>query len=663
MLSVSRSHVLLVQAVSVSLLLLCLTNVAAGQTPVTAGYRDFSYGTTGLATPTGEKPESKLWFNDGVWWADMFHDDAVTSAQANHIFRFDPATQSWIDTGTVLDDRNTSKADVLWDNATQKLYVASHIYSATGTTTIDSAKVGRLYRYSYDPATKTYTKDVGFPAVINQAITESLVLAKDSGGTLWATWVENSTVMISHTTGDDTSWVPGYVLPTPNPHVNIDDISSVIAFGGNVGVIYSNQVTTKIYFAVHAVGTADTAWTEETGLPLGIGTETADDHINVKTDDSGRIFAAIKTSQIGALSPVIELLVRSTTGTWSKYVAGTGADDHTRPIVLLDTTNNQVYIFATAPEAGGAIYFKKSSMTNISFPTGLGTPSISSTSDVTINNATSTKQNIDSAMGILVLASDSNTHFYLHSNLSVPGSKNPIVSSFTPVFGPAGTSVSVSGSRFTGTTGVKFNGVDALGFTPVSDSLLSAIVPATTTGKITITNAFGTGTSTTDFTVTGVVPQITSFTPTTAIAGTSVTITGVGFYEASAVAFNGTHAVFTANSDLQISTKVPAGATTGAITVTNPQGTATSSPFTVIVAPTITSFTPTSGSKRAAVTITGTGFTGTTSVLFGASAATFTVTNDGHISTTVPNSAKTGKITVKNAAGTAVSTGTFTVRK
>src|SRR4030065_175202 len=33
-----------------------------------AGYRVFSYETTTPADVTGEKPESKLWWNDGIWW-------------------------------------------------------------------------------------------------------------------------------------------------------------------------------------------------------------------------------------------------------------------------------------------------------------------------------------------------------------------------------------------------------------------------------------------------------------------------------------------------------------------------------------------------------------------------------------------------------------------
>jgi hypothetical protein len=71
-------------------------------------------------------------------------------------------------------------------------------------------------------------------------------------------------------------------------------------------------------------------------------------------------------------------------------------------------------------------------------------------------------------------------------------------------------------------------------------------------------------------------PTITSFTPTSGIAGTTVTITGTNFTGATAVAFDGTNATFTVNSDTQITATVPDVAITGRITVTGPGGTATS---------------------------------------------------------------------------------------
>jgi hypothetical protein len=84
------------------------------------------------------------------------------------------------------------------------------------------------------------------------------------------------------------------------------------------------------------------------------------------------------------------------------------------------------------------------------------------------------------------------------------------------------------------------------------------------------------------------VPTITSFTPTTGLAGTNVTITGTNFINPSAVFFNGVSASFTLNSTTEIVATVPNGSTTGPITVNTPGGSAvSSSPFTVIPPPSI----------------------------------------------------------------------------
>lgn len=71
-------------------------------------------------------------------------------------------------------------------------------------------------------------------------------------------------------------------------------------------------------------------------------------------------------------------------------------------------------------------------------------------------------------------------------------------------------------------------------------------------------------------------PAVTSFTPRRGPVGTTVTITGSGFTGAVGVAFNGTPATFTVNSNTQITATVPAGATTGFITVDKARGTGTS---------------------------------------------------------------------------------------
>ena len=119
-----------------------------------------------------------------------------------------------------------------------------------------------------------------------------------------------------------------------------------------------------------------------------------------------------------------------------------------------------------------------------------------------------------------------------------------------------------------------------------------------------------------DIVFTAAAPTISSFTPASGGTGTVVTITGANFTGTTAVSFGSTPAGwFTVNSDTSISADAGNNAT-GAISVTKPGGTATtSSSFNPL--PTISSFTPTSGGAGTVVTITGTNFTGATAVKFG----------------------------------------------
>ena len=222
-----------------------------------------------------------------------------------------------------------------------------------------------------------------------------------------------------------------------------------------------------------------------------------------------------------------------------------------------------------------------------------------------------------------------------------------------------GKTVEILGQGFTGTTAVSFNGVNAT-FNNVSDTYMTAVVPAgALTGTVTVTTFTSTMKSNRAFLVT---PQIKSFTPTSGIVGTSVTITGVSLSQATKVTIGGKPASFTVNSDTQVKATVPAGAKTGAkITITTPGGIA-SSPAAFAVVPSITSFSPTNGPVGTAVTIAGNSFTKATSVTFGGVAATsFQVISDTEVKALVPTGAVTGPIAVTTPGGTGTSATKFTV--
>lgn len=78
----------------------------------------------------------------------------------------------------------------------------------------------------------------------------------------------------------------------------------------------------------------------------------------------------------------------------------------------------------------------------------------------------------------------------------------PVVTSFTPSSGAAGSTVTITGSRFTGAIAVQFNGV-AAGFTVNSDTQCTAVVPlGANTGPISLATLEGVGASTASFTIT-----------------------------------------------------------------------------------------------------------------------------------------------------------------
>ncbi len=145
----------------------------------------------------------------------------------------------------------------------------------------------------------------------------------------------------------------------------------------------------------------------------------------------------------------------------------------------------------------------------------------------------------------------------------------PVVISFSPVGGPAGTPVTVGGTHFTGATAVRFGSTPA-SFSVTSDTFVQTVVPAgAITGPISVQTIQGTGTSSSSFLI---APQINLVTPLQAPVGETVRLLGAGFTGTTTVLFNGTTATFVVASDVMTRAVVPAGATNGPITVTHAGG-------------------------------------------------------------------------------------------
>ncbi|MBX7445449.1 MULTISPECIES: hypothetical protein [unclassified Arthrobacter] len=409
---------------------------------------------TGAANPpTADKPESKLWWNDGSWWADMW-----TSGSGWHIYKLDRASKKWVDTGVPIDTRANTLADTLWDGT--HLYIASHVVTASSETVTEPSlpnQPAKLYRYSY--ANGTYKLDSGFPATIATKSSESMTIDKDSTGVVWATWTEvnatatgsyTSSVMVNNSGPDGASWGTPFVLPVNNVHPAVDDISAVVAFNKKqIGVMWSDQTTGSVWWATRTDGTAATSWKSQ---PAVQGKGIADDHLNLKSlqaDTAGRVYAAVKTSldetTTDMTQPQLQLLVfKPGTGAFSKSTISTLADCQTRPQIVLDPDNNKIHAFQTGPSTNvsgcpyagvsGSIYEKTADMDNPVFGSGRGTPIIQNGSSATVNNPTTTKQPVTSTSGIVVLASDDAAKRYWFADLPVGSPKTATApGTFVPI--------------------------------------------------------------------------------------------------------------------------------------------------------------------------------------------------------------------------------------
>jgi uncharacterized repeat protein (TIGR03803 family) len=134
--------------------------------------------------------------------------------------------------------------------------------------------------------------------------------------------------------------------------------------------------------------------------------------------------------------------------------------------------------------------------------------SLTQTSSVTIGGVAATFKAVsDKEVTAVVPAGAKNAQSIVITTAGGSASKGPFavephISSFTPTSGPVATEVTISGTTFTGTSKVTFDGVDATSFEVISDSEVKAIVPSgAKTGPIAITTPGGTATSTTNFTV------------------------------------------------------------------------------------------------------------------------------------------------------------------
>ncbi len=430
-------------ALFLALLLAALTMLVQAATPLSeAGYVGHSFGNAVSSEPTAKAGESKLWWHDGRWWAVLYNPDSGDY----EIYWLDQNNQEWMETGVFVDEREHARADVLWDEQAQKLYIASHYKQSNPSQTGDMNKWGRLYRYSYNGS--TYTLDNGFPVFVNQSVTEKLVLEKDSTGRLWVAFDSRQAgsnvyqIYANATDGNDQNWGTEFVLPVPGVTVIMDDIATVVAFeddnGPQIGVIWSNQDDGNFYLATHPDGAGvQDGWALDNGFTAAIPYP-SDDHLDVALTPTGQLLVVFKTETTIPTDPLIALVAREHNGDYSLHPVSAGNSQDTRPIVVVDEAANQAIVYMSTKSGGGQLCYNQTQITtplaDMNFPydncppaAGELLPELLALADMpvfigdantyrNINDPTSTKQMFTKESGRVVLAADNqNGLVYVHN--------------------------------------------------------------------------------------------------------------------------------------------------------------------------------------------------------------------------------------------------------
>ena len=367
-------------------------------------YAGPDYG-EGTPVPTADRPQSKLWFHDGAWWALLIS----AEDEALHVAELMP-DHTWRMTATVVNATPGIDGDALPFGDT--VYVA-------GRQAGDRLTVSRL---TYRPDAREYVQDQGFPTTVRVGHVDAPTIARDSTGRLWMAFTSATNVGVVYSDDDGVTWSDVVQLPHEAAEVERSDLAGVVAFDTSVGVLWSDEVDGAFHFAVHEDGDGVDDWTLETPVQ---GPAMSDDHLNVKVypGEPDTVVAVVKTSLGDAGepddSPLLLLLKRTGDGAWTQHTVATVADDHSRAALMVDTTHEAVHVLAHAPVVGGAVYLKSASLAAPVFPPGRGTPFIQSGNDV-LRDVAGTKMPVDARTGLVALAVDERQHRYVHGEVALP---------------------------------------------------------------------------------------------------------------------------------------------------------------------------------------------------------------------------------------------------
>ncbi len=401
---------------------------------VASSHVDGAFDITITHEPTAGEAQSKLWFADGAWWATLI--DPAT--QELHIARLDPATQGWMDTGALVDDRPHVRADVLWDG--------THLTIVTAGDRPTASQAVRISQFHYDPKPGRFVIEPDLPITLSTVGVGDPVLARDSKGTLWLAYVDQARLILRHSLGDVWHWSPA--APPPLASAAGDTRAAALtADGSRVTLVWNDVNDAALKVGQHVDGADPGSWVADTTTVAGLANAPGGFSIrSIATTGGSRLFVAFeiapdRSSKANPLAPGAIVMIRDPDGGWSNVQLARVKDHFAAPVLAVDD-HLGILVAVGFVTNTGTIAYKQSPLDRVGFDSGQGTDLIASSADPNLRNPTSTKQAVDLTSGLLVLAADDGTGHFASGRLATttatpPGGSAPPGSSSPPPTPPA----------------------------------------------------------------------------------------------------------------------------------------------------------------------------------------------------------------------------------
>ncbi len=279
----------------------------------------------GTANPTWDKPQSKVWFAEGNWWAWLPSGNGGSRLWRRGV---DGSWQSDAKLAEVL-EKLPGRADV---------YAAGDLAVAA---LVDGRRMA-VVALSWSEEDDSYSLLAPPLQWEEKGEVETVTIDRDAAGFFWIAYPADS----ADVRRIITRIIPPRFNRTGPPvaiadDVSRDDICVVVRMNGAIGVLWSNQNTEMILYSRHKSGTPVGDWWEAD--TVAAGGKTADDHLNFckprarsGEPEGVRLFAATKTSLDEVGKPLLAARVFNEDKVWTTvdFAELTETGEPSRPVAL-----------------------------------------------------------------------------------------------------------------------------------------------------------------------------------------------------------------------------------------------------------------------------------------------------------------------------------------